>query len=348
MTITITELQEKDRPIWDAYVENSAHGLPMHLSGWRDVMFKTYGYKAHYLMASEGEKVVGVLPLFIVRSFLVGNSATTMPGGLCADSERAAAALIVRGGELARRAGAKRLVLRDTRRAWEGDLETHEQHVAIVKELDPDPEMLWKRLHKARRWGVRKARKNGLTVDLDYRGRLLGEFYEVFVRFTHQVGTPSFGLGLFERIIETFPDGFAIVIVRKDDRVLGGWFLLTKGDIAYLTWGVALREYLDLFPTYLGFWECMRDAAVRGFRYLDLGRSPAGSGAAQFKRQWRGEEKPVYQQIVPLNGHEAGSDVSARTQSDLKFQLVVRVWPKLPLPVVRFLGPRLRRHVPFA
>jgi FemAB-related protein (PEP-CTERM system-associated) len=348
MSITITELQERDRPIWDAYVENSAHGLPTQLSGWHDVMSKTYGYETHYLMAAEGEKVVGVLPLLIVRSFLVGDSATSMPGGLCADSERAAAALIGRGGELARRAGAKRLVLRDTRRAWEGGLETYEQHVAIVKELDPDQEMLWKRLHKARRWGVRKARKNGLTVDLDHRGRLLGEFHEVFVRFTHQVGTPSFGLDLLERVIETFPDGFAIVIVRKDDQVLGGWFLLTTGVIAYLAWGVALREYLDLFPTYLGFWECIRNAAARGFRYLDLGRSPAGSGAADFKRRWGGEESAVYQQILPLNGHEAGSDVSARTQSDPKFQLFMRVWPKLPLPVVRFLGPRLRRHIPFA
>jgi FemAB-related protein (PEP-CTERM system-associated) len=344
----ISELEEEDRPIWDAYVENSAHGLPMHLSGWRDVMRKTYGYETHYLMAAEGEKVVGVLPLFIVLSFLVGNSATTMPGGLCADSERAAAALIARGGELARRAGAKRLVLRDTRRAWEGGLETHEQHVAIVKELDPDEEMLWKRLHKARRWGVRKARTNGLTVDLDHKGRLLGEFYEVFVRFTHQVGTPSFGLGFFERVIGGFPDGFTIVIVSKGDQVLGGWFVMTAGDIAYLNWGVALREYLDLFPTYLGFWECIRDAGVRGFRYLDLGRSPAGSGVAQFKRHWRGEERPVYQQILPLNGYESAGDVTARIQSDLKFQLFMRVWPKLPLPVVRFLGPRLRRHIPFA
>jgi FemAB-related protein (PEP-CTERM system-associated) len=344
----ITELQEKDRPIWDAYVENSAHGLPMHLSGWRDVMSKTYGYETHYLMATEGEKVVGVLPLFIVRSFLVGNSATTMPGGLCADSEQGAAALIARGEELARRAGAKRLVLRDTRRAWEGDLQTQEQHVAVVKELDPDEKVLWKRLHNARRWGVRKAHGNGLTVDLDYKGRLLGEFYEVFVRFTHQVGTPIFGLDFLERVIETFPDGFTIVIVRKDDQVLGGYFLLTTGDVAYIAWGATLGEYMELFPAYLGFWECIRDAAARGFRYLDFGRSPAGSGAAEFKRRWGAEVRPVYQQIVPFNGYESGADVTARTQSDPKFQLFMRVWPKLPLPVVRFLGPSLRRHIPFA
>ncbi len=344
----ISELEEKDRPIWDAYVENSAHGLPLHLSGWRDVMCKTYGYEAHYLMATEGERVVGVLPLFIVRSRLVGNSATTMPGGLCADSGRAAAALIARGEELARRAGSKRLVLRDSRRAWEAGLETYEQHVSFVIELDPDENVLWKRLHKARRWGVRKARNSGLTVDVDHKGRLLGEFHEVFVRFTHQVGTPSFGLDFLERVVESFPEAFTIVIVSKDDQVLGGWFVLTAGDIAYLNWGVALREYLNLFPTYLGFWECIRDAGVRGFRYLDLGRSLAGSGVAQFKGHWGGEERPVYQQIVPLNGYESAADVTARIQSDPMFQLFMRLWPILPMPLVRFLGPRLRRHVPFA
>jgi CelD/BcsL family acetyltransferase involved in cellulose biosynthesis len=276
----IIELSEKDRPAWDAYVMNSGHGLPMHLSGWREVMSKAYGYETHFLMAKEGETIAGVLPLFFVRSILVGNSAMTMPGGLCSDSEQGATALIVRAEELAREARAKRLVLRDTRQAWEGGLETLDQHVAVVKELDPDEELVWKRLHNARRWGVRKARQNDLTVDVDCEGHLLGEFYDVFAHFTHQVGTPTFGRDFLECVIEVFPDGFAIVIIRKEDQVLGGYFLLTAGQVAFIAWGATLPEYMELFPAFLGFWECIRYATMRGFRYLDFGRSPAGSGAA--------------------------------------------------------------------
>lgn len=100
--LAVTELTEQDRPGWDGYVKNLSCGLPTHLSGWRDVMSKFYDYETHYLMARRGEKVVGVLPMFIVRSVLVGDSAMTMPGGLCADSCEIAQALIDRGQEIAR------------------------------------------------------------------------------------------------------------------------------------------------------------------------------------------------------------------------------------------------------
>jgi hypothetical protein len=30
------------------------------------------------------------------------------------------------------------------------------------------------------------------------------------------------------------------------------------------------------------------------------------------------------------------------------FQAFQQLWPRLPFPLAQFLGPRLRRHVPFA
>jgi hypothetical protein len=29
-------------------------------------------------------------------------------------------------------------------------------------------------------------------------------------------------------------------------------------------------------------------------------------------------------------------------------QWLMQLWPKIPLPLARYLGPKLRRHVPFA
>ena len=86
----VSELTDQDRPAWDAYVTGSPHGLPFHLSGWKDVLFRTYRYETPYLLAREGDRIVGVMPLLVIRSFLVGNAVTTLPGGLCADNEDAA------------------------------------------------------------------------------------------------------------------------------------------------------------------------------------------------------------------------------------------------------------------
>lgn len=344
----ITELEERERPAWDAYVKDSAHGLPMHLSGWRDVMSKTYGYETHYLMATEGEKVVGVLPLFIVRSFLVGSSAMTMPGGLCADNAEVAQALIVRGREIARQARIKKLVIQDTRQVWPGDLYTTTNHEYWVVDTRIDAEIVWNRLHRETRRQIRLARRNGLTVEIDRTGERMGEFHHVLSRFVHKAGAPVFGQSFLEHVIETFRGRFSIAVVYKEKRPLGAYFQLLMGNTVYGIWGATLHEYLKMGAAYLAYWEILYNTAINGYHFWDMGRSPAKSNSSQFKSQWGGATRPVYQQVAGVGGQWHTNSIVNRIRSDTKFQRFMQVWSKLPFPVVQFLGPKLRRHVPFA
>jgi FemAB-related protein (PEP-CTERM system-associated) len=346
--ITITEITDQDCPAWDAYVKDAAHGLPQHLSGWRQVLRKTHGYETPFLMARDGERVVGVLPIFLVRSFLVGNTAMTMPGGLCAESSEVAAQLIAHGVDIARQARAKRFLLQDTRQAWPGDLHTTTEHVHWIVDVRMDPEELWKGLDGNIRRQVRIARRSELTAEIDRTGRCLGDFYDVFSRCTHQFGTPVFGRDFLEHIIEVFPDGFNIAVVRKDGQPIGGYFQLQMGHTVYGMWGSTLREYFKQRPVYLAYWEMLSDASESGYHFLDMGRSPAGSNASKYKGQWGGASKPIYQQVASIGDSQAATSEANGIHSNGKYQLFMRLWPKLPLPAVQYLGPKLRRHVPFA
>ena len=345
---TITELTDQNRAAWDAYVMQAPHGLPQHLSGWRDVLHKANGYETHYLLAREGQQIVGVLPLFVVRSVLLGKTAATMPGGLCADSDAVAAELIAHGQQLARQAKAKRFVLHDTRQVWPADLQTSSHHVHWIMQIEADVEALWKQLDTNIRRQVRIARRNNLSVEIDRTGQQLGAFYDVFSRFTHQLGTPVFGRNFLEQVIEAFPDRFNIAVVYKEQQPIGAYFQFQMGATMYGTWGASLREYLSLRPAYLAHWEILSDACLNGYRCLDMGRSPSGSNAAKYKGQWGGVSKPVFQQTAGLGNGRAATSIADRAQSDGRFQLVMRIWPKLPFPVAQYLGPKLRRHVPFA
>lgn len=343
----VSEVTEQECPAWDAYVEASAGGLPLHLTGWRDVLAKTNGYKTYYLLVRNEARLVGVLPLFLVRSFLLGHTLTTPPGSLCADSVAAAAALIDHGRGLARRVGAKRLVLQDSRQMWPGDVQTSSHHVHWLVDLRGGEESLWTGFDGNIRRQVRKARRNELTVDIDRTGQALEPFYDVFSRFTRQAGTPVFGRNFLQAIIDTFPARFNIAVVYRAGQPLAAYFQLELGQVMYGMWGAALPEFLSLRPVYLAFWEIMSHAATRGFHCLDMGRSPAGSNASKFKGQWGGVCRPIYQQVAILNG-QASANVSQRLQSDGRMQWLRRIWPKIPLPLTRYLGPKLRRHVPFA
>lgn len=345
--MSVTELTEAMHSAWDTFVENSTAGLPQHLSGWRTVLARTHGYETHYLMARQGETIVGVLPLFIVRSLLLGDSATTMPGGLCADSDEAALALVKRGQEIARRAGAGRFLLHDSRRPWSAGLQTSSSHEHWVVDIRMGADALWQGLDGNIRRQVRIARRQGLRVEIDRSGRLLEPFYEVLCRFTHQMGTPVFGRDFLEHIVETFPGGFNIAVVYKGRAPIGGYFQLQLGRCVYGTWGASLREYLELRPVYLAYWEILHNAVENGYNFLDMGRSPAGSNASKFKGQWGGYCQPVYQQVATLGNSRAAKSPVSRVESDGRFQLIQWLWPKLPLPLAQYLGPKLRRHVPF-
>jgi FemAB-related protein (PEP-CTERM system-associated) len=343
----IQTLTAQDCSAWDHYVEHSADGLPLQLTGWRDIFAQTNGYETFYLMACDGSQLVGVMPLFLVRSFLLGNTLTTPPGALCADSDGAAGALIEHGQTLAHQVGAKRLVLQDSRQAWPGELQTSSHHVHWLVDLREGEEKLWKGLDGNIRRQVRLAQRNGLTVAVDRSGDKLDDFYGLFSRFTHQAGTPVFGRDFLAAIIKTFPGRFNIVVVYHADQPIAAYFQLEMGGLMSGMWGAALPEFLSLRPVYLAYWTIISEAVAGGFDYLDMGRSPANSNAAKYKGQWGGVCRPVHQQVWSGQAKPAAS-VTQQLQTDGKMQWLMQLWPKIPLPLARYLGPKLRRHVPFA
>ena len=57
---------------WDAFVRSTPGGSPFHLLAWKRAVEKTFGHRPHYLLATRGGDVEGVLPIFEVRGLLGG------------------------------------------------------------------------------------------------------------------------------------------------------------------------------------------------------------------------------------------------------------------------------------
>lgn len=350
----VRELTQADWATWDCFVRHAAGGVPQHLAAWQQVLANTYGFETPYLgvwradaHAPQGERLAGVMPLYLNKSLVVGRTLATPPGGLCAEDEIAAAALIEAAQEMAQRRRAKRLVLHDSREAWPGGLQTACEHEHWIVDVREGEEAAWSGLDRNIRRQVRMAQRNELTALVDRTGERLDDFYVLMSRFTHSVGTPVFGKRFLREVIAAFPNGFNIVLVYHQDQPIGGYFQLELGETNYGVWGGALHEYLELRPVYLAYWTTIADTIAQKMAYLDMGRSPAGTNASKYKGQWATFSKPIYQQTWnPSGSGDAG--VAVQAQSDSRFQLVRTYWPKLPLPVAEAVGPWLRRHVPFA
>jgi CelD/BcsL family acetyltransferase involved in cellulose biosynthesis len=135
VTVNVDELTNADECAWDEFVRSSPDALPHHLLGWRDVIRRTDGYRSRYLLAKEADKVVGVMPLFEVRSRIEGYHFSTLPGGLCASSDDAGYALVQRAEELVRSNNARFLAIRDSRRKWDDDLVSRSSQCSVVVDV---------------------------------------------------------------------------------------------------------------------------------------------------------------------------------------------------------------------
>jgi serine/alanine adding enzyme len=341
----IVELQDKDRAAWDEYVSVAPYSVIFHLSGWKNVMEDTFGLQTHFLYARERGEIVGVLPLLQVKSRLSGYFFTSLPGGLCAQDEGIAHALIEHSEKKVRSHSARFLILRDSYQKWDlPDLVTNAHHCTVVANLSDNPDFIWQNINKTVRQNVKKAMKAGLEVRIGLD--LLDDYYPVYSSCLREKGTPTQGLRFFKEVISSFPSSFNIIALLFNNQVIGGGFVACFKDTIYNTWGGVLREYYPLRSNYLLYWGLLKFGCEQGYQRVDMGRCVLNSGNYQFKRQWLGEPQPLYQQFF-LNGIRELPAVGGGWEDDLKYRLFFEVWKNLPLSAAEFIGPRLRKRMPF-
>jgi FemAB-related protein (PEP-CTERM system-associated) len=142
MSTKIKPLQSTDIPAWDAYVHAHPQATLYHLSGWKNIIEKTYGHKTYYLMAikntpqpptnssnssnpmnsnnsmNPSNSVIGLLPLVHLKHFLFGNSLISIPffdlGGILADNEEIEKILISEAINIAQKLRVNTIELRHT------------------------------------------------------------------------------------------------------------------------------------------------------------------------------------------------------------------------------------------
>lgn len=341
--LTVVSCQAEQRARWDAYVQGCSSATMCHQFAWKDVIEHAYGHGTHYLMADREGKTVGILPLVLVQRPLLGSSLTSMPfmdyGGVCADDADTAQFLVERARALMREQKSRSLELRQCDSSVRLG-SCREDKVSMILDLSPGAESIWKALPAKVRNQVRKAEKSGLTVCVG-GAELLDEFYEIFIVNMRDLGSPVHGKVFFSEMCVAMGDSVRVTLVRDGKRTVGGLIALFFKDTMFVPWASSLREYFSKCPNNLLYWDAIQDGCKRGYAKFDFGRSTIGSGTYDFKKQWGAQPKQLHWEVLNVDG-AAGSTISA---DDSKYRLVLEIWRRLPIPVTRIMGPRIRRYL---
>lgn len=339
--IEVRPAADADAGAWDRFVAGHADAAGYHEWAWRGVLERSFGHTSHYLIARRDGRVAGVLPLVEMRSLLFGHFLCSLPflnyGGVLADSDDVAAALVETARELARTCGVRHLELRHVgRRLPDAPVKQHK-----VTMLLPLADGMWDRFDRKVRNQIRKAEKSGLVAEEGDR-RLLAEFYAVFARNMRDLGTPVYARRFFEEVLAAFPDRTRIVVVRREGVAVAAGLVFRTGARVEVPWASSLREFNSLCPNHALYWHVMQSALAAGCELLDFGRSTPDEGTFRFKQQWGAEARPLHWEYPWL----ADGRLPDQGPTNPKFQAAIAIWKRCPLWFTNAMGPRIVRAIP--
>ncbi len=343
MGLAVHRFSESRRLGWEAFVEAVPGATLAHADAWLTILSRALGHEDRSLVAERRGEVCGVLPMMLLSHWLFGTFHVSLPwldyGGVLANDAETARALIDAATAQAHQDRAGSIELRSVDPVCAG-LPVREDKATLWLPLE-ETDVIWKGLDPKVRNQVRKAQRGELTCHFG-REELLPEFYRVFARNMRDLGTPVWGIALFESILDAFPKTSEIALIRLGEQPVGGGLTLCFKDTVFMPSASSLRQYFHLCPNNLLYWEVIKRACDHGYQYFDFGRSTMGSGTYHFKKQWGAVLKPLHWQYVLLHG----KGMPRLNPSNPRFKLLIEVWKRLPVPLATWLGPRIVRHLP--
>ncbi len=336
----------QSREDWRSYLQYAPGASIYHSLGWMDAIRETYPHRPHYLMAYRRSEVVGVFPLFQIRSFLAGTMLVSVPyavyGGVVADDFDVAQTLLEEVESVARSVGARYVDIRSRCAVW-SKLATVDSYATFTKTLPDRVDDVLTTLPRKARAEARRAR-NRFGLRVRFGDAQLKTVWKLYSQSMRRLGSPNFPHRFFRALLKATPEKHLVSVIYHEDVPVAGLLSFMHrttvlpyysgcDDSAANKMGANNYLYLTL----------MEKAVELGLSEFDFGRTRVDNvGSFNFKKNQGFEPTPLgYQYFLP-NGGKAPN----LTPSNRKFALARRVWQRLPLAITRPLGSWLTASIP--
>ncbi|WP_456432631.1 FemAB family XrtA/PEP-CTERM system-associated protein [Thermosulfuriphilus sp.] len=332
---------KRDGPRWDIFVEGFEGG-PYLLWAWGEAIEAAYGHRAYYLLAEEGDKVLGVLPLIHFRLPLGSGALISLPfcdyGGPLGRSKEVWMALLKAAEDLRSRLRVSSVIIRARKPLFDPqELPANTAKVRLVLGLPQSSEALFRALKSKVRSQVRRPVKEGCEPQLGGL-ELLDDFYRIYCQNMHYLGSPPHAKPFFEILLSLLGDRIRVGVVYLREKPLAAGIILLSGRTVTIPWASSLRAYSRISPNMLLYWNFLAFATDNGFLFFDFGRSSPGSGTYRFKTQWGASPEPLFWYELPRPKRLSEGSSCLRPMAE-------RLWRQMPEGIANFLGPRLRKYI---
>jgi hypothetical protein len=341
---TTRRLNPLEVPGWDALVRSHPEASFFHGTAWAKVLHATYGYRPFYFASFDAQRLLTLLPLMEVNSWLTGrrgvslpftdecpllSSFATTPGDLF---EQVMACGKARGWRYWQGRGGLKLL------TWAPASVTFFGHTL---DLSSGEGRLFANLQSPVRRAIRRGEKEALKVELGQSLEAVQAYYALHCATRRRHGLPPQPFRWFRNLHEQVlaEQMGQVVLAKQGDRPVAGAVFLHLGNKVVYKYAASDPAFQHLRGSNRVVWEAIKWYAREGFRQMDFGRtSRINDGLRRFKLGWGTEEHRI--EYVKY-------DLRKRvfvTESDDANGWHNHVFRRLPLFLSRTIGVCLYRH----
>jgi hypothetical protein len=329
---------------WNERLLGCGQGTVFHTANWARLLADCYGYHPAYFTLSREGALAGCLPLVEVNSLLTGRRGVCLSfADYCGSLVQGPAdfQLLFDGIlELGKTSGWRYVEFRGEEfLAAEPAAKSYAHHLL---QLSGDEELMHSRLRENTARNIRKAVKEGVTVEICRSLQGVRDFYRLHCLTRRRHGLPPQPGRFFDKLHEHVISrglGFT-ALARHGQTAVAGLICLHFGSNAQYKYGASDVAYQHLRANNLVMWEAMKRCAGEGFRSFSLGRTDLDNeGLLAFKNGWGGDRA-----VLNYHRYEFASNgfVCDRVRNIEIYQNVLR---KLPVGLLKMLGSLAYRHI---
>ena len=286
-------------PGWDGLLLSHPDHSIFHTTDWARVLIDSYGFTPHYLLETEGDKIITVLPLMEIRNIGTGNRGVSLPFSdycdpLLSDSIRIQEVLenaIAYG----KRRGWTSLEIR-SRKEMPGEISPLGSYLHHELKISEGGKPLFSRFRESTRRNINKADREGVEVIFRDSMEAVERYFALHCGTRKMHGLPPQPFSFFQNVqkhILSKGKGF-VALARYQGKSIAGGIYMHFGGKAIFKYGASDRRYLEVRANNMVMWEAIRFYSQNGFNSFSFGRTdPENEGLAAYKRGWGSDETKI-------------------------------------------------------
>ncbi|MGA2317724.1 MAG: peptidoglycan bridge formation glycyltransferase FemA/FemB family protein [Thermodesulfobacteriota bacterium] len=332
-------------PGWDDLVVSHPDYSFFHSSAWARVLFESYHYTPKYFTIINDGKLLALIPVMEVNSFLTGKRGVSLPftdyckpiiaNGISFQN------LLEHIIENGKKCGWKSLELRSSSDLLPSTMPSI-TYLGHTLGLDNGEQEVFSNFRDSTKRNAQKAVKEGVEVKIDHSLESLKEFYRLNCMTRREHGLPPQPFHFFKKIYDHVISrnlGFVILASYSGKNIAGAVYF-HFGEKAVYKYGASDKKFQHLRANNLVMWEAIQWYSQNGYKNLCFGRTEReNQGLIQFKSGWGTTEQQINYYRYDLN---KGSFVPGSSKVTGFHNKIFR---NLPLPLLKRVGSVLYKHV---